>query len=112
MTTNEEKTRHDISMLQNLEQSMQQITLQKQQFQTQLIEIDSALNELKDKEEAYKIVGNIMVLSKKVDLQKDLEDKKEKVEIRIKNLENQEKKLKEKASDMQKEVMEKLKKEK
>lgn len=107
----EEQTRQNLALLQNIEQSLQTIILQKQSFQTQLIEIDSALNELKTKESAYKIVGNIMVSSKKEDLVKELEDKKEKVNLRIQNLEKQEKSLKTKAEQMQKEVMEKLKKE-
>jgi prefoldin beta subunit len=100
----------NIAMLQNIEQSMQTIVMQKQTFQAQLIEIESALSEMKDKESAYKIVGNIMVSCKKEDLVKELEAKKEKVDLRIQNLEKQEKSLKSKAEQMQKEVVEKLKK--
>lgn len=83
--------------------------MQKQQFQAQLVEIESALNELKNAKTAYKIVGNIMIDAKKEDLEKDLKEKKEKTELRIKTLETQEKKLKEKASSMQAEVMKDLK---
>lgn len=106
----DEQTQQNIAMLQNIEQGMQQIVLQKQNFQTQLVEIDSALTELKSKETAFKIVGNIMVSSKKEDLVKELEEKKEKVNLRIQSLEKQEKSLKTKAEQMQKQVMEKLKK--
>jgi len=38
---------------------MQNVLMQKQQFQAQLMEIDSALSELEKTNEAYKIVGNI-----------------------------------------------------
>jgi len=110
MKDQQEDTKQNIALLQNIEQSLQTIVLQKQNFQTQLIEIDSALNELKDKKTAYKIVGNIMISAKKEDLQKELEEKKEKVNLRIQNLEKQETNLKSKAEQMQKEVMEKLKK--
>jgi prefoldin beta subunit len=106
----EDKTRRNIALLQNIEQSIQTILLQKQSFQNQVIEIDSALSELKDKKTAYKIVGNIMVSCSKDDLEKELEEKKLKLDLRIKNLEKQEQSLKKKAEQMQKEVVEKLKK--
>lgn len=106
----EKHSHDDIAMLQNLEQSLQTIVLQKQHFQTQLIEVESAINELAGKESAYKIVGNIMVSAKSDELLKELNEKKEKINLRIKNLESQEKKLREKSESMQKEVMEKLKK--
>ena len=106
------ETEQKIQQLQLIEQNFQQILMQKQQFQSQLIEIESALKELEEAKEAYKIVGNIMVSSSKEDLKKDLEQKKEIINLRIKNFEKQEKSLKEKASSMQAEVMEELKKEK
>ena len=82
--------------------------MQKQQFQLQQVEIESALKELENVDEAYKIVGNIMVLSKKDDLKKDLSSKKEVMELRIKNMEKQEAQLREKASKLQDEVMKEM----
>ena len=99
-----------INQLQMLEQNLQQILAQKQQIQMQQMEIDSALTELKKTETAYKIVGNIMVASPKEDLMKDLESKKEVVDIKIKTIEKQEEKLKEKASNFRTEVMEGMEK--
>ena len=69
-------TEQKIGQLQRIEQSMQNILMQKQQFQAQLMEIESAVNELKGSEESYKIVGNIMVKSSKEELDKDLKQKK------------------------------------
>jgi len=106
----EKETQEKISQLQMLEQSMQNFMVQKQQFQQQLVEINSALKELKDAESSYKIVGNVMVAAKKEDLSKDLEEKKKMVELRIQTIEKQEKQLKEKASDMQGQVLKNLKK--
>jgi len=94
-----------LGQLQMLEQSMQNLLMQKQQFQLQQVEIESALKELENVNEAYKIVGNIMVLSKKVDLKADLTSKKEVIELRIKNMEKQENQLREKASKLQNEVL-------
>jgi len=98
-----------INQLQLLEQSLQNLSMQKQQFQLQQVEIESALKELESVKEAYKIVGNIMVLSKQGDLKKDLNSKKEIVEIRVKNLEKQENQLREKASKLQNEVLKEMK---
>ena len=94
-----------LGQLQMLEQSMQNMLMQKQQFQLQQVEIESALKELENVKEAYKIVGNIMVLSKKEDLEADLTSKKEVIELRIKNMEKQENQLREKASKLQNEVL-------
>ncbi len=105
----EKETEKKISQLQMMEQSMQTFLMQKQQFQAQLVEIESALKELEKSKEAYKIVGNIMVSSSKEELENDLKKKKEMVELRIKTLEKQESQIKEKASAVQAEVMKELK---
>ena len=94
-----------LGQLQMLEQSMQSLLMQKQQFQLQQVEIESALKELEKVNEAYKIVGNIMVLSKKTDLKTDLTSKKEVIELRIKSMEKQENQLRDKASKLQNEVL-------
>lgn len=78
----------------------------------QLVEIESALEELEKTETAYKIVGNLIVLSKKEELKKDLQSKKETTELRIKTLEKQETQIKEKTNKLQSEVMKKIKNEK
>ena len=97
-----------LSQLQMLEQSMQNMMMQKQQFQLQQVEIESALKELEKVNEAYKIIGNIMVLSKKEDLKNDLTSKKEVIELRIKSMEKQEDQLREKASKLQSEVLKEM----
>ncbi len=104
------ETEQKIGQLQMFEQSLQNLLVQKQQFQTQLVEVESALKELDGSKEAYKIVANIMVSTKKEDLNKDLEEKKESLNLRIKTLEKQETTIKEKAQKLQKDVMESMKK--
>jgi len=107
----EKETAEKIGQLQLIEQNLRSLVIQKQTFQSQLLEIENAMEELKDsKGETYKIVGTIMVASDKNKLSEDLESKKEVVELRIKNLENQEKKLREKTEEIQSDVMKKLKK--
>lgn len=104
------ETEERIGELQGIEQNLQKFLNQKQQFQTQTVEIDSALKELPTSEKSYKIVGNIMVAVDKDKLKNDLEDKKERIELRLKSIEKQEQKMREKADSIQKEVMESMKK--
>lgn len=107
----EKGVQEKIAKLQGLEQNLQNFLMQRQQFQTQLMEIDSALDEIEKTDNAYKIVGNIMVKTGKEDLKKDLTQKKELMEIRITSLEKQESQLQEKAQELKDEVMKNLKKE-
>lgn len=99
-----------IAELQLLEQSMQSFLIQRQNFQAHLAEIESALKEIEKSKDAYKIIGNTMIKAEKKDLKKDLTQKKEMFDLRIKSIEKQEEKLKEKASKLQEEVMKQMSK--
>ena len=104
------ETEEKITQLQILEQNLQSLLLQKQTFQNQTLEIDSALKEMESsKKEVYKIVGNIMIASEKEALKNELNSKKEISELRLKNIEKQEKIIKEKAETIQKEITKVLK---
>jgi len=94
-----------LAQLQLLEQNMQNFLMQKHQFQAQLGEVNSALEHIKGAQKTYKIIANIMIDSKREDLEKDLTSKKEMLEIRIKSLEKQEKSIREKSQALQKEVL-------
>jgi len=102
-----------ISQLQIIEQNLQEFFLQKQNFQNQLMEVNAALEELnKSKDDCYKLIGNIMFKEEKGTLIKDLNNKKDILELRIKNIEKQEKKIKEQATSLQKEVVSSMKNDK
>ena len=103
------ETEEQIQQLQLLEQSMQSLNMQRQGFQMQFIEAENALAEIEKVESAYKRVGNIMVLSGKDDLAKELQSKKEILELRLKNIEKQESKIKARAAKLQEEILGKLK---
>lgn len=100
-----ESKEEQIQKLQLLEQNLQNYLAQRQQFQSQMIEIDSALAELESQASAYKIVGNVMVSVKKEELESDLKKKKEIIELRIKSIEKQENLIRQKAKAIQEEVM-------
>ncbi len=96
-----------INRLQLLEQSRQTINIQKQNFQIKLIEVESALKEIEKTEEAYKIVGAVMVKKDKTELKRELEEEKEKLNLRIKNIEKQEETIKNKMKSLQEEILKK-----
>jgi len=104
-----ESSEEKIQQLQALEQNMQNFLMQRQQFQMQLVEVDSALDEIKNKDSVYRIIGNIMVSSNKEDVKNELEEKKKLLEIRVSNLEKQEQRLKEKANKLREGILHSLK---
>lgn len=106
-----EKKEDGLAQMQLIQQNLQNILMQKQQFQMQLNEFTSALSELKTTEKAYRIVGNLMVASQKEDLEKELKNKVQTIELRLKTLEAQEDKFRQRLSELQKNVASGLKKE-
>ena len=100
-----------IQELSMLQQNVANISAQKQQFVSQLSEFNSADKALDKTNTAYKIIGNIMIATNKDDLKKNIQEKKEMLNIRIKTLEKQENAMEEKAEAMQKEIMSNIKKE-
>lgn len=101
--------KENLKQLQVLEQSLRALLSQKQQFQAQLIEIESAMIELEKSNVSYKIIGNIMVSAKKEDLKKDLQEKKEVFSARVKMLEQQESRVRSEAEKLHKELMKEMK---
>lgn len=97
-----------VSQLQNLEHTTQNYSMQKQQLQTRVLEIESALEELDMDTDSYKIVGNIMVKSDSKKLKEDLDSEKEKNQIRITTIEKQMNVIQEKMQKLQQEVMTEL----
>ncbi len=97
--------------LQIYEQNLQTIILQKQVLQAEMNEISNALKEIEKSKEAsvYKIIGGIMIKENREDIAKELKEKKEILELRIKNFEKQEEILKKKFEELRKELLEDLK---
>lgn len=100
-----EKAETQIQQLSMLENNLQNMSMQRQQFQSQIMETESALSELEASADAYKIIGNLMVRVEKEKLKSDLSHKKETVQVRIQSLEKQEQKLREKAKELQEQVL-------
>jgi len=105
------EAKEKIGQLQLFEQNLHSFLQQKQSFQTQILEIDNALKELEGAQDpVYKIVGSVMVRADKKGLTKDLTERKDVLDLRLKSVEKQEKAIKEKAEKIQAEVMEEIEK--
>ncbi len=93
---------HMLMQLQQYQQQLQVIMAQRQQAELQLAEIDAALEALKDVKEdtVFKAVGPILAKVKKDKTQKELADTKELLELRIKTMDKQGDKVKEKMKEI------------
>ncbi|HLC51928.1 MAG TPA: prefoldin subunit [Candidatus Nanoarchaeia archaeon] len=98
-----------VQQLQLTQQNLQTILIQKQQIESQLAEFSSALMELSTTDSAYKVLGKIMVAMPAERLKKELQEKKEVVEIRFQNFIQQEKKIQKTLEMLQKEALEEMK---
>ena len=94
--------------IQILEQSIQNLFMQKQAFQMELAEIQSALKELeKSGEEVFKIIGQLMIRTDKSAMRKELVDKEKMLILRINSFEKQESIFIKKLESLRKEILEK-----
>ncbi len=94
-----------IQNIQLVQQNIENLHAQKQQFQLQQTEVETALSEISADKPCYKIVGTIMIKADFETLHKELEEKKQMLDVRISSVEKQESKLKQKFESLQQEVM-------
>ena len=104
-------TEQKIQEMQILEQRLQNSILQKQAFQIELSETDSALKEIeKAGDEIFKIIGQLMIKSEKSKIQEELLNKKKILELKIKSFEKQENSLGEQLDKIRDELTKSMKK--
>jgi len=95
-----------VQEMQILEQNLQNLLLQKQAFQMELSETQSALKEIeKSGEEVFKIIGQLMIKAEKGKVTEELSNKEKIINLRIGSIEKQEASLANKLEDLQKEVL-------
>lgn len=104
-----EKTEKKLQQMQLLEQQIQHLASQKQQIQMQITEINSAVEELQDKKEAYKMLGGIMIKQDAKNLSKSLIKEQEVLILKMEKLEGQEEKIHTNAKKLQQEVLKEMK---
>ncbi len=99
--------RAQLQRFQQLQDQLQAIIIRKQQWQARLMEIEDAIKELEkasDDTPVYKVVGSIMILSKKSELLNELKERKEIAEASISTLDKQEKLLRKQLEELQKRI--------
>jgi prefoldin beta subunit len=106
------KLQNDLKQFQRVQQDLQSVAQQRMQFDMKLREAVHTLDELKtlgDDAAIYRPIGGLLVKAKgKSEVEELLTEEKETLEVRLKALERQEGHLKEKYTQMQKELTEAL----
>ncbi len=105
-----EEVRGMIMQFQAYQQQSQMIIGQKDATKAQILEIDRTLEELgkAGDKEIYKSVGPILIKTTKGEMGKELTEKKEMLEIRLKTMDSEDKKTKEKIKDLQEKIQSSL----
>ncbi|MFA5992180.1 MAG: prefoldin subunit beta [Candidatus Pacearchaeota archaeon] len=103
------ETNQKIQNLQGLEHNFQALMMQKQTFQVEFNELETALAEVeKTKDDVFKVLGQVMIKADKNSLKTELKEKKDLLEIRLKSIEKQELSMREEVERLRGEIVEKL----
>ena len=100
-----------LARLQQLQQTLQAVSTQKQQLEIESSETDRAMAELEklgDQSIVYKSVGSLLLRSDKQTLTAELKERKELLGTRITVLGRQEERTKERMKELQEKLQEKL----
>lgn len=95
--------------MQQLQQNLQAIMMQKQQLEVENVETDRALEELKKAgvdDAVYKNAGSVLIKSKKEEVVKELEERKELSNTRVMVLTKQETRVKENLKEVENKINE------
>jgi prefoldin beta subunit len=99
--------KEQLARLQQLQQNLQAIMMQKQQVEIENVETERALEELKkttSDDAVYKLAGPLLVKSNRDVLIKDLEEKKELSKTRVVVLGKQESRVKENLKEVESKI--------
>ena len=100
-----------LARLQQLQQTLQAVSTQKQQLEIESSETDRAMAELEklgDQSVVYKSVGSLLLRSEKQTLTAELKERKELLGTRITVLGRQEERTKERLKELQEKLQERL----
>ncbi len=95
---------NQLAQLQQIQQQAQALMQQKSQVEMVLRETERALEELKKTEDnaiVYKAAGELLVKANKEEVLKDLEEKKDSLDVRMKSLARQEERIQSRFTQLQ-----------
>lgn len=104
--------REQLTRLDNLQQNLQAVVIQKQQVEAELTDAEKTLEELKsvsEEQPIYKYVGTLLVKVSKDAITKELEEKKDVSQTRQLVLNKQESRLKDNVKELQTKIDDMLK---
>jgi len=104
--------KEQISRLQQLQQNLQAIMMQKQQIELEIVETERALEELSKtttSDSIYKAAGPLLIKSEKDTMEKELTEKKELANTRVMVLGKQELRVKENLKEVENKINQMLK---
>lgn len=105
------QAQEQIAQMQQAQQQVQALAKQKQQLEMNLKETEKALDEISEMSEEtpmYKSIGGIMARTKKSDAKEELEDKRETLNLRIKQVERQEERVSKRLEELRAKVQDLL----
>lgn len=101
------QVQNQVMRFQELQEQLRLIILRKQQFELELREVEAAYeeaNNLSPDTTIYKAVGVLLFKTEKDKVLKELSDRKEELDLRIKTLEKQEARLKQQLEELRKSI--------
>ncbi len=106
----DQELQEKVKEMRTIEQNLQNVLLQKQAFQLEVNETKNAEEELKKTTgEVFRVLGQIMIKSNKTELEKELKEKKQLIDMRLKALEKQETTLTATLEKLRNDLIEKIK---
>ncbi len=104
--------KEQISRLQQLQQNLQAIMMQKQQIELEIVETERALEELSKtttSDSIYKAAGPLLIKTEKDSIEKELSEKKELANTRVMVLGKQESRVKENLKEVENKINQMIK---
>ena len=104
----DEALKRKIELYQNLNQSLQNIMLQRQAMAMERVEMEKALAELEryDKDKVYKSIGVALIEADKKEVVENLKERMEEVELKLESLKKQEEMVRKRMEKLRKELKE------
>jgi len=105
-----ETLRAEINRYNSVLERLRVVSLNRQQLQAELLEVEGALKELEkvSDDKVYKVIGRIMVSRPKDEVVKELSERKETLTIRVQSLQKQESLLRKQLEELEKKLRKKL----
>ena len=94
----------EIQEMQMLDQNLHNLLLQKQAFQMELSETQSATKEIEKSGDVFKLIGDLLIKKDSKSVKEELSNREKILELRIKSIEKQEDSLSKRIEELRKKL--------